>query len=192
MLSYFYKLCNSSSDINEHLETLLDYGKQCQHITEFGTRWATSSIALALANPIKFITYDIIKHANSESHLKLIESYCKENKILFEFKLADVLSTQMEETDLLFIDTLHTYNQLTLELEKHGDSVRKFIILHDTTHFGHVDEHVYNHASSIIKKSNKNKTGLKNAIKDFIEKFSTFEIIEEFTNNNGLTILGRK
>jgi hypothetical protein len=38
---------------------------------------------------------------------------------------ADVI----EETDMLFVDTLHTYGQVKGELERHGNQARKYIVI---------------------------------------------------------------
>ena len=52
--------CLEPSDINEHLPTLLKYGKECEHITELGIRWVSSTWPLLLSNPKKMISVDIV------------------------------------------------------------------------------------------------------------------------------------
>jgi hypothetical protein len=104
---------------------------------------------------------------------------------------------EIEDTELLFIDTLHTYQQLSSELKLHSEKVSKYIILHDTVYFGRVDEKIYSHASEIIKndKDNKNnKSGLMTSVEDFLNSDYGFkwEIHKHYENNNGLTILKRK
>lgn len=117
----------------------------------------------------------------------------KEYCINYTFLLADVLNIEIEQTDLLFIDTLHTYNQLNSELKKHNSKVNKFIILHDTETFGYKDEPIYSHASNIVKNINSSKVGLMNAINDFLESEDgkNWKIKELFKNNNGLCVLER-
>ena len=53
----------------------------------------------------------------------------------FHFTVGDTKAIDIEETDLLFIDTLHTYDQLAAELARHGMKARRWIVLHDTTTF---------------------------------------------------------
>jgi hypothetical protein len=65
-------------------------------------------------------------------NLKLAEYISHDLGINFEFKIADSLKEEIETTDLLFIDTYHTYIHCLLELEKHEKNVNKYIILHDT------------------------------------------------------------
>lgn len=178
------------SDINEHLETILEFSKECSHITEMGVRWVSSTWPMLLSNPKKMISYDIVTYP----HIKEVLNLSKEYNIDYQFIQADVLSIEIEPTELLFIDTLHTYNQLVSELELHSDKVSKYIILHDTEHFGRIDEEIYQHASNQIKYKNKSKAGLMTAVEDFIEteKGKSWNIFKIFTNNNGLTILKRK
>ena len=63
------------------------------------------------------------------------EQYAKENDIDFTLVEESTLDVEIEETDLLFIDTEHTYSQLLNELTLHGDKARKYIVLHDTATF---------------------------------------------------------
>lgn len=187
----FYKNnCSSNSDINEHLPILFEYAKKCNHITEMGVRWVSSTWAFLLSNPKKMISYDIIKHVNVDTVLHITKEY----DINYQFFESDVLKVNIEKTDLLFIDTLHTYNQLSMELNLHSNNVSKYIILHDTLSFGYKDEEIFHNMSEIVKEQPTKKMGLKNAINDFLnsEYGSEWIIHEEFTNNNGLTILMRK
>jgi len=127
--------CRNISDINEHLPTLLKYACECEHITEMGVRWVSSTWPLLLSNPKKMISYDILRDPKINNVIQLANEY----KIEYQFITADVLKIEIEETDLLFIDTLHTYNQLFYELQLHSDKCSKYIILHDTTSFEYID-----------------------------------------------------
>lgn len=180
---------NMISDINEHINTLYEYGKECSHITEMGVRWVSSTWPLIYSNPKKMISYDIVKNDNINEVIDLASEY----NIDYTFIEGDVLNLDIEPTELLFIDTLHTYNQLHSELNKHSQNVSKYIILHDTISFGNIDENIYNHASDIVKSINSGKIGLINAINDFLVSTNGkhWKIKEIFTNNNGLTILER-
>lgn len=181
---------NRTSDINEHLETLFEYGKQCKHITEMGVRNVVSTWAFLASNPSKMISYDICHNNRIDELLNIVTA----ENINFSFIKEDVLKVDIEPTDLLFIDTLHAYNQLIQELNKHSKKVKKYIILHDTTKFETVDESIYNHASDLVKK-NADQKGLKAAINNFLnysEDGLQWGIEKIYTNNNGLTILKRK
>ncbi len=173
-------------DIYEHLPVLKQYGEDCKHITEMGVRWGASTLGFIMAKPERLISYDIqstpeIENIMSES-VKLINH---------TFQLGDTLQIEIEPTELLFIDTLHTYNQLIAELRRHESKVSKYIILHDTTTFGRIDENMYQHASELVKGQATIKTGLRTAMEDFLVENTNWVILEDKTNNNGLTILKR-
>ena len=178
------------SDINEHLETLYNLGKEFSHITEMGVRWVSSTWPLVYSNPKKMISYDILKNPNISEVINL----CNEYSINYSFEEKDVLQLDIEPTELLFIDTLHTYNQLIKELEIHSNKVSKYIVLHDTEHFGRVDEVVYQHASNVIKEAPSTKAGLMTAVEDFLltELGQSWELFRVYKNNNGLTVLKNK
>lgn len=171
-------------DIHEHMPVLKQYGEECKHITEMGVRGGASTLALRMAEPEKMISYDIRSTPQ-------IEHIMRFSGPTHQFIIQDCLTVDIEKTELLFIDTLHTYNQLTAELDRHEGQVEKYIILHDTTTFARVDEHIYDHASQLIKQREVSKSGLRTAMEDFLARNSNWEIYEDRTNNNGLTILKR-
>ena len=196
----FNNLKSTPSDINEHLPTLLRYAQECDHITEMGVRWVVSTYAFVVASPKKIISVDIVdprKLTESSSHwvqhrcgerLSDIIKHCTNNKIDFNFILGDTTKIEIEETDLLFIDTLHEYNQLKTELSLHANKSRKYIIFHDTESFRFREER----NPDICGKNEKDKIGIWPAILEFLSENPQWEIHEIFTNCNGLTILKRK
>ena len=102
--------------------------------------------------------------------------------------IGDSSSVEIEETDLLFIDTLHRYGQLKIELEKHASKCKKYIILHDTTLFAFEDEGI----DYIKTNLDNSKIGLWPAVEEFLQKNQNWYIVEKRSNNNGLTVLGRR
>lgn len=173
------------SDINEHIDTLYNLAKECSHITEMGVRNVVSTWAFMLRDPKKLVGIDI--HVNpSVSEAELI--YPK-----WEFIQADTLKIDIEPTELLFIDTLHTYSQLKKELSKHAKNVKKYIVLHDTTTYGYTDEPTDWQTPEIMANYEVgNIKGLKPAVQEFLEANEDWVLFKEYTNNNGLTILKRK
>ena len=122
-----------------------------------------------------------ISYRNSGGELSPIEviSISNENEIEFKFICADTRDTVIEETDLLFIDTLHNYVQLKKELELHSSKVKKYLIFHDTTTF----------ESNGESYTGEKEIGLWPAIEEFLQQNFNWTIHERFINNNGLTIL---
>lgn len=167
--------CSEKSDINEHLPTLRDYASRCRHVTEFGVRGIVSTWALIAGRPSRVISYDITPLTDEAQCM--VRAAAKEAGVEFRFIQGDTREVEIEPTELLFIDTSHTYTQLHCELERHGPRVKKFIILHDTVTFGDKGEQ-------------ESDAGLRPAIKEFIEGHP-WKRRAHFYYNNGLTILER-
>jgi hypothetical protein len=182
-------LINTPSDINEHLSILFEYGKKCTSITEFGVRGVVSTVALIFSNPKKMVCVDLKhpSHWGREKEFNEIVEYSKKNNINYKFVLGDTRTIDIDETDLLFIDTMHTYQQLKSELNRHHTKVNKFLIFHDTELYGIVDENNYDTG----KITNSEIQGLWPAIEEFLKENKNWKLIEKRTNNNGLTILER-
>lgn len=161
------------SDINEHLPTLKKYAEECDHITEMGVRGIVSTYALLMGKPKKMISYDIVM-CNWGPVFDLVKDDTD-----FTFKIGNTLEIEIEDTDLLFIDTLHNYNQLSKEFSLHAKHVNKYIILHDTTSFEFRGES-YQGSS---------ERGIWFAVDEFLKDNPQWVIKEKFINNNGLTIL---
>ena len=177
----------SQGDMAPYLPVLKEYGSGCNHITEMGFREGVSTWGLLASEPKTFITYDIFNR-NTNEHSSL--SNCN-----FKFIKANTLEIEVEETDLLFIDTDHQYKQLRMELDLHSDNVRKYIIMHDTVIFGTKDAgwrpDNYDDYKHLLE-DYPNKEGLNAAIKDFLETNNKWKIDRVFYENSGLTILRRK
>jgi len=181
-------LVNTPSDINEHLPTLKKYSEECEHITEMGVRWIVSTYAFLMGKPKKLISIDIQSPSTWGANLILAQTSALENNIEFNFLLGNTLEIEIEQTDLLFIDTWHAYKQLKSELALHHSKVNKYIILHDTSNFEFQDETSY---EEIWGWKGDNK-GLWPAIEEFLQSNPEWYIHERYTNNNGLTILKQK
>ncbi len=169
--------CKCDSDINEHVPKLREYAEKCHHVTEFGTRYGNSSIAFLSAQPLKFISYDVTMNDRIE-YLKMVAADIPTH---FDFRLENVEQVEIEETDLLFIDTNHHSEQCSNELRLHSDKVRKFIIFHDTVSFGETGQGYWPGEGH----------GLWYAINPFLESHPNWQIKENLKNNNGLLILER-
>lgn len=167
--------CRTPTDIWEHLPALRFYGSLCRHITEFGVREGISTVALLAAQPHKLVSYDLYFHPNIETLRNA------RGRTGFHFCQQNVLETEIEPTDLLFIDTCHTYNQLAKELVRHHQSVRSFIILHDITVFGHQNE----------IEDGSLKSGLVPALQEFLIEQPNWHIEQLYWNCNGLAVLRR-
>ena len=188
------RITDYTSDINEHIPTIIKYGKECNHITEMGVRGICSTWGWLASNPDKLITYDLENPSKWGGKIEDVYDTAQDVGVNFKFTEADVLKVEIEETDLLFIDTLHVRNQLKAELMLHASKVRKYLCFHDTTNYEFTDEipkEKQPDYSWILNKVSDEK-GLWGVIEEFLdENKNTWKIKERFINNNGFTILER-
>lgn len=159
------------SDINEHLATLRGLAAECGHVTELGTHVGHSTTAFLHARPAVLVCYDLVRQPAVDVLARASQG------TFFQFWEKDCLKVEIADTDLLFIDTLHDYDQLTEELRLHAPHVRKYIVLHDTTTFGEQGETA-------------GRAGLWPAVEQFVGQ-GTFRVKARWEHNNGLTVLER-
>ena len=175
----FEELCKKESDINEHLPILRDLSKDCSHITEMGVRYIVSSWAFleGLDRGGTLVSIDITHPSFYGGDLGQFQIACMQKGIDFSFILGDTKEIEIEETDLLFIDTLHRYEQLKIELKKHANKAKKYIAFHDTTTFATMGD------------DGIEGNGIWKAIEEFLVEHKEWKIKHRYTNNNGLLIL---
>ena len=166
--------CSKPTDINEHLPVLKSLADECYSITEFGTRDGQSTRAFLASGAAVIKAYDLSLDANVQN----LFDYAKERGRNVSYAQADVLKLEINNADLLFIDTWHTYSQLRQELNIHGNKANKYLAFHDTHTYGTKDEDGV-------------KTGLLPAILEFLSENNHWKIKLHKTNNNGLTVLER-
>jgi hypothetical protein len=194
----YIKHCCEYSDIYEHLPVLRQLASECSTVVEIGLRGMVSSWGLlqGLAdNPSpsrSYIGIDIYYPPAEILYpaMKLSEG-CG---ISFEFWNANDMDIEIEPTELLFIDSLHTYCHLSYELEKFSPYVSKYIAMHDTSApWGNMDDDAYQgDYSEYPSHYDRNKKGLWPAVEDFLAKHPEWILFERHLNNHGFTILKRK
>lgn len=168
--------CAKPSDINEHLPTLAHYARLCRTVTEFGVRGGVSTTALLYARPERLHLYD------TDPACGKVVNALKEAKghatavTLFQMDTGDL--GFIDPVDMLFIDTLHTFAHLTLELQM-ARYVTRFLALHDVEVFGEAGE-------------DGTQPGLTAAVRQFMLNNPAWQVVRWDTNNNGLAVLERK
>lgn len=195
----YLSLCQTPSDIFEHLPTLCKYASDCESVLELGVRGCVSSWAFL---------YGLLLNEKSKKFLLMNDLVpCDIHELLNASKQTDVvvqyywvndLQLNLQtEVDLTFIDTWHVYGQLKRELEKFSSITKKYIIMHDTT----VDEiygesirlgfNIQQQCNDTGWERSEIECGLWKAIEEFLETHSEWSLHQRFVNNNGLTILKR-
>lgn len=180
-------------DIGEHLDLLRDLAAECEHVTEFGVRNADgSTIAFLAGQPSTLVSYDVnpwaIVNQNAADLLALGSGFDDHvhwqiGRTFWQLRVGDTLSmAPIEPTDLLFIDTRHHARHLQAELTRHADpvanTVRRYLVFHDTTTFGLVSD-------------DGKPPGLRDAIRWFqkCHAFPVWELVHDRKNCNGLVVL---
>lgn len=179
LLNIYKKRCSTKSDINEHLPILKKYAEKCDHITEFGVWKANSTIGLLAGIPKTMRSYDI--RIFEDTTIQLLYKVAQENSIDYEFIQKSSIEMEIDQTDLLFIDSLHLYSHLKEELNKHGLKVNQFIILHDTA--------ICRESGMSMSGRRFPGEGLLKAINEFLDKNKNWSVIEDLQNNSGLMVL---
>jgi hypothetical protein len=209
----YTELCNTPSDINEHLPTLYNYATNCESVIELGVRGCISSWALMngllnnnsnnnkrsylLLNDLcECDIREILYHSQYLNNMKV--NYIWKNDLELDFSSID---TDSGLVDLVFIDTWHIYGQLKRELDMYSKITKKYIIMHDTTVdeiYGeylrrgniNMDELRYISLNTNIPE-NEILCGLGKAVDEFLANNKNWILLEKYTNNNGLTVLKR-
>lgn len=190
LIQEYVRVCSTSSDINLLLPILTKFtaGKV---VVELGVRNVVSTYAFLISKPESYFGYDIHKQPEVDKASTL----ATKNNIKFSFQEVDVLDNNFSipVCDVLFIDTLHIYNQLKRELDKFAPLVREYILLHDTVTYGYKDEPSSWQTPDIMKNYNiePTKQGLMPAIEEFLTSNTSWKHANTFTHSNGLTVLKR-
>ena len=128
MDEYLHACKNTETDIYEHLPVLYNMAYNCNHVTEFGVRDGQSTRAFLAVPHGTLRAYDLDIDPYVQGLFHMANETDKDAKYI----RGDTLKIEIEDTDLLFIDTDHTYKQLSQELKLHSSKVKKFIVMHDT------------------------------------------------------------
>lgn len=132
---YYDKVITMKDSVTnvEYHSVIKNLMEECDSFTEFGMCQGPSIAAAMLTNPKKVRGYDVTFKWFGPAK-SFFESYAKEHNIDFvAFETDTAKCKTIDETDMLHIDSKHTYKHATAELKRHAPQVRKYILLHDTT-----------------------------------------------------------
>ena len=164
------------SDIGEHVPLLQDLAEQCKSVVEFGVRKGVSTRALVSSVGLWMISYDLYPCAQAREDAAKI---ARRRGVYFKLNVGDSREAPTVDTDMLFIDSEHTYSCMRAELERHGDSVRKFIAMHDTELFG-------------LEGTDGKRPGLRGAIEEWLATRPEWSVLYDLPNCCGLMVLERE
>lgn len=190
-------VCQTPSDIYQHIPILHDLCKECSSVTEIGIRGIVSTwgcLQGLAENSTGYRSYLGIDIASPPiNNLVKAQTLAIENGIDFTFWQVNDMTIELPYTDLLFIDSLHTYCHLTYELETFSSNVGKYIAMHDTSApWGNQDDSSYRgDYSEYPAEYDRTKRGLWPAVEDFLARHPEWKLKERRFNNHGFTVLER-
>lgn len=167
----YHRAWRSGPNMGEHCPTLRLLAMECEAVTEFGTNGAVSTTAFLAGQPGRLTTIDLVPSPEAEK----LKPFAGRTR--FEIIQGDSLTMNIAHTDLLLIDSKHTFAQLSAELERHAEKVLRWIVLHDTVTFGSDGE---DHGRGLLP-----------AVREFLASHSDWRIVAEYRNSHGLMILRR-
>jgi len=158
-------------DICDHIPTLIALSGSCSQIVELGVCRGTSTLAFLAGGCDKLDSWDIVK-------TNMVEQIQRAAGERWTFHHEDSRSEAVPACDLLFIDSLHTREQLASELEMHHSKASVHILLHDTDEYS--------------ERGEDGGPGLRLALIDFLlEHPDQWRVEDHYSFNNGLTLLRR-
>jgi hypothetical protein len=181
----FSFLCGVKRDLDQHLPVIRSYAGRCGHVTEI-TKRRESTAALAAARPRVVVSYqrehDILlkrlyelvkaeQDAGRTPHTETFTIHWLDN--------ADELNP-IDDTDLLFIDSIQSADRLAGELAAHGPHVRKYLLLRGTGAHGERAEGATNENPAL---------GLFHAIRPWLAANPAWYVAYHTDEEYGITIL---
>ena len=187
--AHYAAACAKASAIQAHLPRLKTFATGSTLAIEFGVKRAASSSALLLGAD-RVISYDLVPTVEAQ---RLAEAVPIER---WDYRIGDSRYAQTVDCDLLFIDSLHTYEQCQAELARHADAVAKLLIFHDTITFGSVGaagesgQHrwIYTPGNPVPDDA----LGIRPAIDQLMMRDPSWHILAHYTDSHGLLILERR
>lgn len=159
----------SKNHVQWYTDILIKYANKVQikDVTELGIYQGISTSAFLTTNISSLKSYDITL---SKMPIPLFKKLNKD--IMWTVDIKNSVIDIINPTDLLFIDTVHTYEHLQKELTLHHKNVSNYIIIHDTNY--------------PVKKSKKK---VYNAVLEFVEAAPGWKVDLQITEHTGLMVL---
>jgi hypothetical protein len=164
--------CVRPSDMHEHLPWISELTSECKHATELGIGYAQSTRGF-LRHDIEMHSYDIHIYPETQAYFDTAKAGGRNVTLHVE----DTRTATIAPTDIMLVDSYHSYEQVKIELERHASSVSKYILFHDTELFGNTGQG--------------GEAGVWPAVQEFLDSHPEWQLVERRTNCNGMTLIKR-
>jgi hypothetical protein len=116
-----------AGDMPTRMDWLVEIFSDLDTITELGHYQGCSTAVWLKCRPKKLVTIDYANHLPIKEYKSIADDIGVDMRVIIE----DDLKIDIDYTDLLFIDTMHTEDHTYNELVKHGNKSKKYIAFHD-------------------------------------------------------------
>jgi hypothetical protein len=182
--------CKQKTAITAHLPRLRELAHGAEVAVEFGVKRGASSSAILLGAKL-LISYDVAATPEAQE-LKVAAGE------RWSYRIADSRAATIPPCGLMFVDSLHTYDQVRAELA-HSAMVWSggYLVFHDVTTFGEVgalgesgcQSWTYRSAGGSVPLEHR---GIRPAIDELMIRDPTWRIIERRVESHGLLVLQRQ
>jgi hypothetical protein len=198
----YQSLLSRQNDLTPYGQVLSDLTAQCSSVVEMGigplqyglnSTWALlhGLHTSTLPGAKKYTSIDMEDNPVN-SNIYHAKEVGLNLGIDFNFILADSGTVDIEEYDLLFIDTEHTYQHLVKELNRHSGKIQKYIAIHDTSGtYEFWEDWPSHHERRGVLKDFPEKYGMWRGVVDFLEENKDWTLYKRHEENYGMTILSR-
>jgi cephalosporin hydroxylase len=157
----------------QDIEFVSQIVSECKSVVELGTGQCTMD-RIFLRYDVKLDTYDIEDCPDTF----LEEAKAAGRDVTFHKE--DTLKAEIPETDLLFIDSFHSYEQVKTELELHASKAKRYIVFHDTILFSERGQDTLDGEET---------RGILSAIEEFLESHPEWNIVYNSKEGNGMIVV---
>ena len=164
--------CIRQTDMHEHLPWISQMTSECKHATELGVGYAQSTRGF-LRHDIEMHSYDINVYPETR---EFFDAAVKGGRRV-TLHVQDTRTAVIDPTDIMLVDSYHSYEQVKIELQRHANKVKKYIFFHDTTLFG--------------DRGQGGELGVWPAVQEFLQTHPEWQLVERRTNCNGMTLIKR-
>lgn len=170
-----------------HLPRLRALADGLELAVEFGVKKGASSAAL-LMGAQRVIGYDLVETRDGRRLQGLAGAR-------WSYRIEDSRLATFDACDLLFIDSLHTFDQVQAELTAHAHKVRRYLVFHDVLTFGSIGAAgesgqfawTYQVGQSVPQEA----LGIRPAIDALMIRDRTWTIAASYVDSHGLLVLER-
>lgn len=159
---------NKPRDLDQHMPKLRELAEVCEEVVEFSERQESTIAFLAAGSRVRSYNTEktavlTILHRDHPDVLKLQHRSSRE-------------VAEISDCDLLFIDQVHTYAEVSDQLTRFGKHSRRYIVMHDTDVFG-------------LRGADDGSKGILTAAYEFMRANPEWSVVYHTQDQYGLTVL---